>query len=186
MKSHLFLAASALALAACGNSDDASAPDAAPVDPNPLAESAVEPSPALPTTAQGFVDTASASDMFEVEAGKLAQANGKAQEVKDFGAMMVKDHTKSTADLKAAAAKVDGVTVAPVLTAKQQSDLDALKAAGDGFDSLYKTQQLAAHEQALALLKNFAAAGDAQSLKDFAGKTGPVVEAHLEHVQTLP
>lgn len=189
MKFKFLLAASAaLALTACGSSEDTTAPDATATDTGALADAnaAAAADAALPTDAQGFVDMASASDMYEVEAGKLAQSMGKAQEVKDFGKMMEADHTKSTADLKAAAAKADGVTVNPQLTAKQQSDLDVLKSAGDSFDSVYKTQQLAAHQQALSLLEGYASAGDQQALKDFASKTAPVVQTHLDHAQALP
>ena len=141
---------------------------------------------AMPETAQAFVDAAGASDMFEIESSKLARTMGKDPGVKSFAEMMVTDHTQSTADLKAAAAKADGVTVYPQLTPKQQSDLDALKNAGDNFDSVYKTQQLAAHQQALSLLQNYASAGDQQALKDFASNTATVVQTHLEHAQMLP
>jgi putative membrane protein len=184
----LLAASAALALAACGSSEDTTAPDAMATDAGAMADAnaAAAADAALPTDAQHFVDMASASDMYEVEAGKLAQDMGKSQEVKDFGEMMVTDHTKSTADLKAAAANVEGVTVNPQLTPKQQSDLDALKAAGDSFDSVYKTQQVAAHQQALSLLQNYASAGDQQALKDFASKTAQVVQTHLEHAQMLP
>ncbi len=186
----LFLTAAAtLALAACNSAaDDADTTattadttmtEPATVNPDAMADSA------MPTDAQGFVDQASASDMYEIEAGKLAQSMGKSQGVKDFGAMMVKDHTKSSADLKAAAAKADGVTVTPKLSAKQQSDLDALKAAGDNFDATYKQQQVAAHEMTLSMLQGFAQSGDNAALKDFAGKTAPVVEGHLAQARKL-
>ena len=46
-----------------------------------------------------------ASDMYEIESGKLAQTKATAPEVKAFGAMLVTDHGKSSADLKAAAAE---------------------------------------------------------------------------------
>ena len=72
------------------------------------------------------------------------------------------------------------------MTAKQQSDLAALKQAGDRFDSLYKTQQIAAHEQTLALLQAQAANGTAAPLKAFAAKTAPVVEKHLAEARNLP
>lgn len=187
MKStHLLAAASALALAACGTAED-TAPDAAATDA--MAEASPEPAAAdaaLPSDAQGFTTAAASSDMYEITAGKLAQDKGKSQAVKDFGAMMVKDHTKSSADLKAAAAQVDGVTVPAALMPKHQANLDALKAAGDNFDTLYKQQQRAAHQEALALLRSFAAAGDAEPLKAFASKTAPVVEGHLGHVDMLP
>lgn len=188
----LFPAAAALALAACGGNDNAAtgtdatatASDTAMADqaattPDPNAEAG------MPTDAQGFVDKASASDMFEIEAGKLAQSMGKSQAVKDFGAMMVKDHTKSSADLKTAAASAKGVTVAPKLSAMQQSNLDALKSAGDNFDATYKAQQIEAHEQALSLLQTYSRNGDTEALKGFASKVAPVVETHLAKARTL-
>lgn len=137
------------------------------------------------TSAQGFVNTAAASDMYEIQAGKLAQQKGKSQAVKDFGKMMVSDHTKSTADLKAAASQAN-VTPAPQMSAKQKSDMTALEGAGDNFDKIYAQQQVAAHEQALALMKSEASGGDAASLKAFATKTAPVIEKHLALARKLP
>ena len=52
---------------------------------------------------------ASQGGMTEVEAGKLAQEKGASQDVKDFGAMMVKDHTQNNEDLMALA-QTKGVT----------------------------------------------------------------------------
>lgn len=180
-------AVAALSLAACGSADNANAPDPLATDAGMPAdfETDAAADTALPTDAQGFVNAASASDLYEIEAGKLAQASGKSQAVKDFGKMMETDHTKSSAELKTAA-EAGGVTVNPQLTAKQQADLDALKAAGDNFDSVYKAQQLAAHQQALSLLRSYASTGDQQALKDFAAKTAPVVETHLGHAEMLP
>ena len=191
MKSTLMFAAAsaALALSACSGSgtgqetgeeaEAGTSTEASATDTGANAEAA------MPGNAQEFVDQQAASDMFEIESGKLAQASGKSQEVKDFAAMLVKDHTKSTADLKAAAGQSQGVTIAPKLTAKQQSDLDALKKAGDNFDRTFKEQQVAAHSAALALLEAQAANGQG-ALKDFAAKTAPVVEGHLEQARSLP
>lgn len=187
MKRHLILAAAATAaLAACGSSNEETTADTATTADAGMTEPAAPMAdPAMPTTAQAFVDAAAASDMYEVEAGKLAEQMGKSQSVKDFGAMMVADHTKSSADLKAAAASASGVTVNPALTAKHQADLDALKNAGDNFDATYKQQQVAAHQTALAMLQGYAQNGDNASLKDFAAKTAPVVEGHLGHARDL-
>lgn len=175
----------ALALAACGGSEEP-APETSPSPTGALAEADALAASALPTTAQAFIDTASASDLYEIEAGKLAQANGKSQAVKDFGQVMETAHATSTADLKAAAGQVEGVTVEARLDPEQQADLEALRTAGDNFDRVYKTQMLAAHQRALSLLQNFAAAGDAQPLKDFASKTAPVVQMHLDNARELP
>ncbi|HYD23736.1 MAG TPA: DUF4142 domain-containing protein [Croceibacterium sp.] len=177
------VSAAALALAACGSNDDA-APAA---DDTATADVAAEPAAPDATTAQGFTDTVAASDMYELEAAKLAQEMGTGEKVKAFAAMMATDHTKSSADLKAAAGESDPpVTVAPALTAKQQGDLDALRSAGDNFDTVYAQQQVAAHEQALALLQAYGADGDSAPLKAFATATAMVVEHHLDEARTLP
>ena len=172
----------ALALAACGQGEDAAEPMAE--DTSAAAEPAAEtPDPATP---QGFVTMAASSDMYEIEAGKLAQAQGKSQAVKDFGAMMVKDHTASSDKLKAAVAEAgSGVSVPPAMLPKHQQQLDALRGAGENFDTLYAQQQQAAHQEALNMLTSQAQAGTVASLKAFATEARPVVEGHLEHAREL-
>src|SRR6202163_1977454 len=51
-----------------------------------------------PTTAD-FVKEAAISDMFEIQSSQLAQERGNASE-KTFAATMIKDHTKTSDDLK--------------------------------------------------------------------------------------
>lgn len=173
-------AVSLLALAACNSSAEESAtPDAA-------TEAGTEtPSPIV--AVQQFVDTVSASDLYETEAGKLAQAKGSSQAVKDFGAMMMKDHAVSTANLKTAVATNPNLMLAPQLTTEQQTKLDQLKAAtGVQFDNLYALQQVGAHEDAAELLKDYAMSGSDAALRGFAGKTAPVVEHHLDEARKLP
>ena len=178
--------AAALALAACGDADtaaDDTLADAAATD----TALPTEAPPADPSTPQGFVEAMAASDMFEIEAGRLAEEMGTSQAVKDFGAMMVSDHTASSDKLKAAvAAAGDGLTVVPALTAAQQGNLDRLRSAGDNFDTLYAQQQVSAHETALGLLRGQAQSGTVEQLKTFAGETATVVEGHLEQARELP
>jgi putative membrane protein len=142
---------------------------------------------AAPMTAQTFADAASASDAYEIEASKLAETKAKDAAVKSFAADMVKDHTKSTADLKAAAAKADGKpTPAGTMTADQQANMTKLQGlSGADFDKEYVTQQVDAHQKALDALKGYAAGGDSAPLKDFASKTATVVEHHLDMAKKL-
>ncbi|MBM7405875.1 MULTISPECIES: DUF4142 domain-containing protein [Sphingomonas] len=136
-------------------------------------------------TAQSFANTMAASDTFEIESAKIAQDKATAPALKKFAAQMVKDHTASTAKLKTAAASAN-VTPAPALTAEQNANLEALRAAsGADFDTVYKQQQVAAHQQALSALQGYAANGEAASLKTFASNTAPVVEGHLKEVQGM-
>ncbi len=185
MKIKFLLASSAaLALAACGDTtDEAATPDTMAEDTALTAEPMADP--AMPTTAQEFATMQASSDAYEIEAGRIAQENGGDQAVKDFGALMVEDHTASTEKLKAAAGQAEGVTADPQMTAEQRTNLDALRNAGEDFDGIYLEQQVAAHEKALAMLRNYAENGDIQALKDFAGQTADVVEGHLERARDL-
>ncbi|BBC74346.1 conserved hypothetical protein [Altererythrobacter sp. B11] len=183
----LFAGVGALALAACGSNNDAddTAMTDQPTDAMATSTDAMAPAAATAPMPQQFVDTAAASDTYEVEAAKLAQEHGSSQKVKDFAAQMVKDHTTSTENLRKAAAEVQGVTVNPQMTPMQQQNLEELRGAGDDFDATYARQQVAAHQAALDALNGYAQGGDAQPLKDFAGKTAKVVEHHLEMAREL-
>jgi len=193
MKAQLVIGLSAaLALAACNNKsndqDDhtlaANQPPAPPATPSP---SESPTTTTAPTTPQGFVDTAASSDMYEIAAGKLAEQQGKSSDVKAFAAMMVKDHTKSSADLKAAVAKAgNGLMVPSAMQPPQQQQLDELKKAGGNFDMIYAQQQVGAHQAALMLLTDQANSGTVPELKDFAIKTKPVVQHHLDEAMKLP
>jgi putative membrane protein len=136
---------------------------------------------------QKFANDVGASDHFEIEAGKLAQDHAQNKALKDFGAMMVQHHTQSTEKLKAAGAKANpAITPAPVLNAEQETMLAALRDAKDAdFDALYKKQQVAAHEKALAAVKAYAASGDVPELKAFAKDAEKLVQSHLTKIKSL-
>jgi putative membrane protein len=186
------VAALGLALAACGQKDnDANAVndqvttnDVGSLDNNAAAANAALP--AAPQTAAEFAAAAAASDLFEIESSKLAQSQASGAKVKDFAAMLVKDHTNSTNELKSVAAKENITLVPPALDADKQAKLDALKAAsGEDFDRLYISQQIPAHEQALQLMQGYAAGGDNAAVKAFASKTAPVIQKHLDEAKSL-
>lgn len=185
MRLHLALAsAAALALAACGSDEaaDETVAEAPPTDTALPGEAATPDT----TSPQGFVDTMAASDMFEIEAGRLAQEMGQSEAVKDFGAMMVEDHTISSDKLKTAvAAAGNGLAVNPAMTPVQQGLLDQLRTAGENFDAMYVQQQVDAHETALGVLQAQAQSGTVEQLKTFAADTATVVEGHLDHARGL-
>ena len=143
--------------------------------------------PTAAMTTDGYVTNAAISDMYEVEAGKIAQQRAKRADVKAFGAMMVKDHTATTAGLKDAL-KAANLTIAPptAMDDRRQGMINNLKAAGDAdFDGAYLHQQLAAHLEALALHKAFSAKTDVAPLKAAADATAPKVQAHLDMVRKI-
>ena len=174
----------ALALAACGSGDNANQ-TADNAEADAAATPAAQATPAG-TTPQAFIDAMASSDMYEIEAGKLAQDMGTSDKVKSFGAMMEKDHTASSAKLKDAATQSGGLKPAATMMPKHQQNLDALKSAGDQFDKLYAQQQVAAHQEALGMLEGYAGNGSEEPLKAFASATAPVVEGHLAQARELP
>ncbi len=84
----------------------------------------------MTTTTKGFVTAAATSDMYEVEAGRIAQQRGQTAAVKDFGAMMVKAHTETTGKLKAIIADGNIAVTPPAhLDDRRQGMIDNLRGA---------------------------------------------------------
>ncbi|HRD46736.1 MAG TPA: DUF4142 domain-containing protein [Caulobacter sp.] len=185
MTRHLLLAGAAalsLSLAACGQKTDrteAVAPDANPA--------ATVPTPADETAAPDFVAKAAASDMFEVEAGKIALERSSNAQVKDFAQMMVEGHTKTTANLKAAIA-ASGLTLTPPTALPDDksamlADLRAVDA--KDFDRKYMDGQVDAHQATLDLMARYAEGGDNETLKSAAQATAPIVQQHLDKARAI-
>lgn len=195
MRTAILLTAASLALVACNSKSDTAADatlaasDAA-VDTGAMASGmsgATDAGTAMASSDQMFAEAAAASDMFELQSSELAKTKATTKPVKDFAAMMIADHTKSSADLKKAAMGASpAVTATQRLTAVQQADLDALRNATTDFDKLYAQKQVGAHEKAKALLSDYSATAVAGPLRDFASKTVTVVSGHLEHARKLP
>jgi putative membrane protein len=138
-----------------------------------------------PTTAD-FVKEVAISDMFEIDSSKLAQDKGNAPE-KIFASQMVTDHTKTSTELKTlvSSGKVKA-DLPTALDSSHQSKLDKLKGeSGKDFSSDYDSMQVSAHKDAVSLFERYAKGGDNSDLKDWAGKTLPVLKHHLEMAENL-
>lgn len=181
----------ALLVAACdapdGARSDTAAGDAAGTQQDEMATGAADDAAmaTTPVSTGTYVAQAANSDMYEIQAGELATKNGQSQQVKDFGRMMVTDHTKSSQEMKAMVTRANLGTQAPArLDAEHQAMIDRLKAArGEAFDREYMTQQMAAHRKALALHQGYAQSGDNAELKGFAAKVVPVVQKHHDWLE---
>jgi putative membrane protein len=192
MRLILTAAAASLAIvtAACqkpADTTDATASNDMVADDGALANDMNLTEAMAPMAANDFATTIAGSDMFEIASGKLAQTMATNAELKSFGGMLITDHTKSTADLKtAAAAASPAVTLPAAMPAELQAKIDALKAAkGTAFDTLFLEQQKDGHQKALDALKSYSSGGDVASLKTFADKATPVVQAHLDKLNGL-
>src|ERR1700727_2200745 len=134
---------------------------------------------------ESFYKNAAEGGIFEVDAGKLAQDKGNSQQVKDFGAMMVKDHSAANEKLQAlAASKNITLPTTPSITqAASKAKLDVLS--GDTFDKSYVKGQISAHRQTIALFRKEISSGQDSDAKTFATTTLPTVKAHLKAITAI-
>jgi putative membrane protein len=137
-----------------------------------------------PKTAD-FIKEAATSDILEIESAKLAEQKGNPNE-QTFAKQMVTDHTKTSAELKSL---VSGDTKGAIPTAlddASQKKLAKLRdAKPDNFASEYDPMQVDAHKDAVSLFERYAKGGDDPKLKDWAGKTLPALQHHLEMAQDM-
>src|SRR5947207_6649929 len=138
-----------------------------------------------PTTAD-FVKEAAISDMFEIQSSQLSQERGNASE-KPFAATMIKDHQKTSEDIKTMVSSGDVKAELPTaLDSSHQSSLDKLKSLkGSDFSSRYDSDQVSGHKEAVSLFERYAKGGENTKLKEWADKTLPTIRHHLEMAQDL-
>jgi putative membrane protein len=188
----------ALATAACGKRDNASN------DPGEANATATDTTVATDTSAPATTDTAAATgataasshaaqfltnaieaDNAEIKAGQAAEDMGSAQAVKDYGKMLVNDHTKA----KDQASQVAMALNVPVPTGTPP-DADAeLKMAtsmsGAGFDKDFLAAMIKDHQKAIDMFQQEAGSSDPAQVTDLAKQTLPTLKKHLQKAQSL-
>jgi putative membrane protein len=138
-----------------------------------------------PTT-QDFVTEAAQSDMLEIKSSQLV-ANKSDDKDKTFAERMIKDHTKTSNELKGL---VDGgkvkANLPTTMDSAHQSKLDKLKGLnGKDFTKHYEDMQVSAHKDAVSLFQRYAKGGDNSELKSWTGQTVPTLQEHLKMAEDL-
>ena len=146
----------------------------------------VAPSAQTPTTAAAFVPMAGASDLYEIQASQLALEKSRNADVRRYAQMMITHHQQTTQQVTAAAREAGLTPRPPTLNPEQRANVAALRRLNAAaFDRTYLTQQVRAHEQALALHSTYAERGDQPALRRAAAGARPIVQQHLDEVRTL-
>jgi putative membrane protein len=132
-----------------------------------------------------FYKNAAEGGISEVDAGNLASTKGNSQAVKDFGTMMVKDHSAANDKLKSIASSkgVDLPTSASMSQMATKAKLDVLS--GDTFDKSYIKSQVKAHRETIALFKKEIASGQDADAKAFATSTLPTLRTHMKDITKI-
>src|SRR6201992_2811021 len=134
---------------------------------------------------EDFIKEAATSDMLEIEAAKIAEQKGNADE-KKFAGQMVTDHTKTSSELKSMVPDNLKSALPTALDDSAQKKLGKLKdTKPEDFANEYDPMQVSAHKDAVSLFERYAKGGEDAKLKDWAGKTLPTLQHHLEMAQDM-
>ncbi|MCX6216264.1 DUF4142 domain-containing protein [Spirosoma sp.] len=133
-----------------------------------------------------FAVKAATGGMMEVELGRMAQEKAQSQDVKEFGAMMVTDHSKANDELKTIAA-THNITLPTTLGEDEQKHVnDMAKLTGAEFDKKYVSMMVDDHKEDIDLFKK--AADDEKTnpaVKEFATKTLPTLQKHMDRISAI-
>jgi putative membrane protein len=132
-----------------------------------------------------FVKEVASGTKLEIQLGKYAQENAGSQRVKNFGAMMVRDHTEVSEDLRSIAQRKN-ITIPDALE-REHNDLlsDLQEKKGEEFDREYMRKMVDDHQEDIDAFKKYAEDGDDPDLKSFAAKTLPVLLAHQDSAKSI-
>jgi putative membrane protein len=135
-------------------------------------------------TTSTFMVNAADGGMTEVELGRLAEEKATNQRVKDFAAMMVRDHTKAGDELKNLASNKN-VTLPSMVGEKHRDKIDDLrKKTGRDFDKAYLEMMEDDHESTIRDFEKHTDNDDAD-VKAFVDKTLPTLRMHLDSVKAI-
>jgi len=163
------------------NMDDSTAVDHTKVDTAMLTRTTP-----LENGAEGamFMEKAAIGGMLEVELGKLAWQKAKSNKVKEFGALMEKDHNELNAALKVLA-KSKGMKLPASLPVKEQEQFNEMNSmSGDNFEKHYMDMMVEDHIKDIELFKGAGKSPDT-TISSFATRALPVLEQHYKKAKEI-
>lgn len=135
-----------------------------------------------------FVQEQMAMGQAEIQLGELAQQRGQHAEVKRFGEMMVNDHRQAAEELKQVVAKINANKAErrdePLGDHKDHVE-DLRNASAEEFDRKYIDLMVKDHEEAVRDLERQAENANNPELRQWASKTLPKVQQHLQRAKTI-
>ncbi len=132
-----------------------------------------------------FTIKAANGGMMEVNLGRWAQEHAMSQRVKDFGAMMVTDHSKANDALKAIAA-FKNISLPGMVDGDQKKHMDDLMSKkGKDFDKAYVDMMVEDHKMDVAEFEEASKNLADSELKNFAATTLPVLQKHYAAIKAI-
>ena len=146
------------------------------------AADSTHPATQRPTTAE-VLGSLHEADQKEIQAGRIAQKDGQSKAVKDYGKMLVKDHT--TADDKVAAlAQKQNVDLVAATPAPGPNDMGTM-ATGPDFDKKFAQEMLDDHRKAIGALTAARDSTADPQLRKLLTDLLPTLEKHAAAAQKI-
>lgn len=134
---------------------------------------------------EDFIKEAASGGLMEVELGRYAQQNAQNPRVRNFGAMMVRDHSQANEELKAILTQKN-LTVPAAMEDNHRNKMnDIQKKTGADFDKEYMGEMVDDHEKDVDRFKRYAENGNDPELKAFAAKTLPILLMHQDSAKKI-
>jgi putative membrane protein len=138
---------------------------------------------AMPIDAKEFITSAGDSGKAEVTIATMAETRASSDRVKDFAAMLVKDHSAANKELTGIASKKN-VTIGAISPSKKEVVDRLTRTDRAGFDKAFMTQMVEDHKKSVDLYTRGTASPDAD-IKAFASRTLPTIKQHLTEAEDV-
>ena len=132
-----------------------------------------------------FVKKAIQGGLAEVKLGELAQQRAQSPEVKEFAQHLVSEHQQANTELQQLA-QTKGMKVDTEVSGKHKQAMSRLeKVSGQEFDKKFMDTVVKEHKDDIKDFKKQAEKGKDAEIKEWAQKTLPALEKHLEMAQQV-
>jgi len=132
-----------------------------------------------------FLKKVTNSGMAEIQLAKLAQQKATIDAVKNFAAMLERDHTSVNQQVKTLADQRSVALPAAVSDDKQKMYTDMDKMSGKAFDKNYISMMIKAHGDGISLFEDTRSNASDIDVKNFADKTLPTLKMHLDSAKAI-
>ena len=137
------------------------------------------------TSDKKFTLEAASGGLTEVALGKLAIQKAVSAKVKDFGQMMVTDHSAAN-DKLMALAKSKNISLPATPNADDQKTIDELSTkSGADFDKAYVDDMVTDHKKDISKFEDASKNCKDADLKAFATNTLPTLQKHLNAINAI-
>lgn len=138
---------------------------------------------ALAQPAEDFLQKAIQGDTSEIMLGRLAIQHGATPAVRNFGQMLVHDHTQAQAEAQALAQRLSISAPTSPTNAAEAERLKLAGLSGRAFDREFVRWMIADHQHDIAEFQREAAQGG--QVGELAQQSLPILQKHLKTAESL-